>query len=101
MRVCILIATLALGLLCSACGGGGGGGIPVDDGLSTLNFQLSSDPGSVPAASEVEGFRVDLTHPDFVNIANGAPAGFEVVDAVLLQPETSSGFSGNIQFTSS
>jgi PKD repeat protein len=97
-RALLAMIATAVALATAACGGGGS--VPSNDrpGLSPLDFDITTAPGSVPNAAGVDGWEVDLDDPEYVSAMEVIPNGYEAVGAILLEPEKApgSGFEGHV-----
>jgi PKD repeat protein len=95
-----MIAALAAVSLMAACGGGAPAGFfdnSPEPGLSNLDYDLTSSTDSGVDAADVEGYKVDLTHPNYQSADDKLPSGFRAVFGVLLNPDTNvGGFEGSL-----
>lgn len=93
-------AVIAATLLLASCGGGGPDGFfgnQYGPGLGPLDFDLTSTASSPIDADAVQGYRVDLTHPNYINSDDNLPPGYRAVFGVLLQPDANpGGFDGTL-----
>jgi PKD repeat protein len=91
LTIVLLLLTLA------ACSGGGGSSNTSNSGLTPLDFDVTTDPGSSVNSGDVIGYAVEMVNPMFREASNAVPDGEAVVAVLKFEPETDpgEGFSGD------